>query len=83
MQHYCLLQVFEEVYELTLDEDVNRVLFALPRESPVGKENLAVGLRTATLQLQKLAEDFAPWKNGPNLEYFQEGKIRLVPRSFR
>jgi len=75
-----LLQVFEEVYELVLDEDVNRVLFALPRESPVDKENLVPHLRTATSQLQKLAADFSPSKNGPDLEDFQEGKIRLVPR---
>lgn len=82
--HLCeqhLLQVFEEVYELALDEDVNRVIFALPRESPMPKDNLAVDLRNATLRLRKLGDDFAPWKNGPNLEDFREGKIRLVPRT--
>lgn len=73
--------MFEEVYELALDTDVNRVLFALPRESPVGKEVLSLHLHSATSQLQKTAEEFAPWKNGPNLGDFQEGKFRFVPRA--
>lgn len=76
-----MLQVFEEVYELALDADVNRVLFALPRESPVGKEDLSLHLHLATLQLQKIAEEFAPWKNGPNLGDFRDGKIRFIPRA--
>ncbi|KAG0631758.1 hypothetical protein M758_1G277400 [Ceratodon purpureus] len=77
-----LQKVFEEVYELKVDEDVNRVLFALPRESPVRNDSLITNLRSATQRLKQLATDFAPWQNGPILEdYLQEGKIRLVPRA--
>lgn len=76
-----LQKVFEEVYELKVDEDVNRVLFALPRESPVRTDSLTANLSSATRRLKQLATQFAPWQNGPTLEDFlQEGKIRLVPR---
>jgi hypothetical protein len=78
---YYVLQVFEEVYELKVDEDVNRVLFALPRESPVRTDSLTANLSSATQRLKQLATQFAPWQDGPTLEDFlQEGKIRLVPR---
>lgn len=74
--------MFEEVYELKVDEDVNRVLFALPRQSPVRKDSLITNLSSAITRLKQLATEFAPWHNGPTLEDFlQEGKIQLVPRA--
>ena len=77
-----MLQVFEEVYELKVDEDVNRVLFALPRENPMRKDSLT-NLSSASLRLKQLATEFAPWQNGPILEdCLREGKIRFVPRAY-
>ena len=48
VHHLMFLQVFEEVYELKVDEDVNRVLLALPRESPAPKDSLVADLRSKT-----------------------------------
>lgn len=77
-----LQKVFEEVYELKIDEDVNRVLFALPRKCPVPNDSLISDLRSAALRLRKLCTDFSPWQHGPALEDFlQEDKLRLIPRT--
>lgn len=55
----ALVQVFEEVYELDVDEDVNRVLFALPSPSELilpGKY-----FHAARERLVSLSSRSAPW----------------------
>lgn len=60
-----LKKAFAEVYGLEVDEDVNRVLFALPRASGInGKEDVL----ELAFKLKELASNFAPWGNGPNVQ---------------
>lgn len=74
-------QVFEEVYELKIDEDVNRVLFALPQKSRVGLQESPNGLKPAASTLKRVAVKYASWHNGPSLDKFLESDtLRLVPR---
>ncbi|CAK9212256.1 unnamed protein product [Sphagnum troendelagicum] len=61
-----LRKVFEEVYDLEIDEDVNRVLLALPQKSPA--EHSPGGLQAAASTLGKLAARFNSWGNGPSLK---------------
>ncbi len=63
---FSLQQVFEEVYDLEIDEDVNRVLLALPQKSPA--EHSPDGLQAAASTLGKLAARFNSWGNGPSLK---------------
>ncbi|KAH7290351.1 hypothetical protein KP509_30G043900 [Ceratopteris richardii] len=60
-----LKKVFAEVYSLEVDEDVNRVLFALPQKSEVNSLEDIVELAG---MIRKLAIERAPWGNGPNVE---------------
>lgn len=66
------VQVFEEVYDLEIEEHVNRVLFALPkhRESEGGMED-------ARTRLERLAAAFAPWENGPVVKEYAKRLKRL------
>ena len=64
-----LLKVFAEVYSLEVEDDVNRVLFALPHSSGIDdKDDI---LRLAS-KLKELAMSFAPWDNGPNIHELAE-----------
>lgn len=67
-----LQKVFEEVYDLEIEEYVNRVLFALPqqRESEGGMDE-------ARMRLERLAGAFAPWENGPPVEEYLKKLKRL------
>lgn len=65
-------QLYEEVYELKIDEDINRVLFALPQQRS-GED----AILTAAQQLKRTATDFGPWQNGPNLEGLLKNLERL------
>lgn len=64
--------MFEEVYDLEIEEHVNRVLFALPqnRESEGGMEE-------ARMRLERLAAAFAPWENGPSVKEYVKKLKRL------
>ncbi|KAI5058386.1 hypothetical protein GOP47_0026556 [Adiantum capillus-veneris] len=60
-----LKKVFAEVYSVEVDEDVNRVLFALPHPSGINNEE---GILDSAGKLQQLALDFASWGSGPNIQ---------------
>lgn len=60
------------MYDLEIEEYVNRVLFALPqqRESEGGMDE-------ARMRLERLAGAFAPWENGPPVEEYLKKLKRL------
>lgn len=60
-----LKKVFAEVYTLEVDEDVNRVLFALPHASGINNQDDIFKL---ACKLKELALNFAPWGNGPDIQ---------------
>eukprot|EP00897_Mesotaenium_endlicherianum_P005937 jgi/Mesen1/5371/ME000268S04572 len=62
----ALFSVFEEVYEMDVDEDVNKVLFALPRRGATVLD-LPGGLAMAAESVEAIAGRFAPWRRGPSL----------------
>ena len=72
-----MLQVFEEVYDLEVDENVNRVLFALPQQSHKGVHNLSELLMEEAGAFTKLATTFAPWGNGPPVKDYLKKIKRL------
>ncbi|KAJ7521159.1 hypothetical protein O6H91_19G040400 [Diphasiastrum complanatum] len=71
-----LCEVFQEVYDLKIDdEDVNRVLFALPQASNFS-ENLSE-ISTATENLCRMCSKFSSWDHGPDLSYLLRTLKRL------
>lgn len=78
-------QVFEEVYDLEIEEHVNRVLFALPHHShssrsghkdeQMQREELLEEDRTVCFE--RLAGAFAPWDNGPSVKDYVKRLKRL------
>jgi len=73
-------QVFEEVYDLEIEEHVNRVLFALPRHShsrPEDGQKQAEVMEAARTCFERLAGAFAPWDNGPSVKDYLNRLKRL------
>eukprot|EP00250_Pteridium_aquilinum_P008175 c17737_g1_i1 orf=280-2520(-) len=68
-----LKKAFAEVYTLEVDEDVNRVLFALPHST--GINNQQEDIIKLACKLKQLAMNFAPWGNGPDIQELAE-KLR-------
>ena len=71
------LQVFAEVYEMDVDEDVNRLLFALPSKCSI--DTSEGGLLEAAKNLDSLARQHGPWRRVPNLEE-HTCRVKLLPR---
>ncbi|XP_057837789.1 uncharacterized protein LOC131047991 isoform X2 [Cryptomeria japonica] len=65
--------VFEELFSLEIEEDVNKILFALPKKSCISTDGIVEGVA----RLVKLLESSSPRGNGPNIEDFAR-KIRCV-----
>ena len=64
--------MFEEVYDLEIEEHVNRVLFALPQHRQIER-----GMEEARVKLERLAAAFAPWENGPSMKEYVKKLKRL------
>ncbi|CAI5504582.1 unnamed protein product, partial [Closterium sp. Naga37s-1] len=65
-------QVFAAVYEVDVDGDINRVLFALPATPPAlaacaDEAAAARALKLGAVRVAALAGRFAPWGKGPSL----------------
>ncbi|CAI5973226.1 unnamed protein product, partial [Closterium sp. NIES-64] len=65
-------QVFAAVYEVDVDGDINRVLFALPATPPAlaacaDEVAAARALKLGAVRVAALAGRFAPWGKGPSL----------------
>ncbi|CAI7934286.1 unnamed protein product [Closterium sp. NIES-54] len=70
--HAPCLQVFPAVYEVDVDGDINRVLFALPATPPAlaacADETAAARvLKLGAVRVAALAGRFAPWGKGPSV----------------
>ena len=70
-------QVFAEVYEMDVDEDVNRLLFALPTKCSIDTSD--GGLLAAATNLVALARQHGPWRQGPNIEEYTS-RVKLLRR---
>lgn len=65
--------MFSEVYSLEVEDDVNRVLFALPHSTGITcKDDI---LRLAS-KLMDVALSFSPWGKGPNIHGLAERLTR-------
>lgn len=63
--------VFEQLFSLEIEEDVNKILFALPKKGHISND----GLLEAVIRLEKLLTSSTPWGNGPNIkEYVRKMK---------
>ncbi|KAL2609796.1 hypothetical protein R1flu_028369 [Riccia fluitans] len=69
-----LKKYFVEVYDIEVNEDVNRVLIALPQPRNRGKSS---DVADDLSKLEKIVTQFAPWQNGPNLKEFVKSLKRL------
>jgi len=75
--------VFEEVYDLEIEEHVNRVLFARPHHSYSSQRRHKDGqtqaevMEEATTCFERLARAFAPWENGPSVKDYVKRLNRL------
>ncbi|XP_024401124.1 uncharacterized protein [Physcomitrium patens] len=68
-----LQKVFEEVYDLEIEEHVNRVLFALSQQSHKSGEGVIEKARV----FERITRAFAPWKNGPSVKEYAKKIKRL------
>ncbi|CAM6106352.1 unnamed protein product [Calypogeia fissa] len=69
-----LKKFFEEVYDIEVNEDLNRVLVALPRaRNSLRSSNIMNDLSV----LEDIARKFAPWGNGPKLRDILKDLKRL------
>lgn len=58
--------VFEQLFSLEIEEDVNKILFALPKKGHFSND----GLLEAVIRLEKLLTSSSPWGNGPNIKEY-------------
>lgn len=65
--------MFEEVYDLEIEEHVNRVLFALSQQSHKSGEGVIEKARV----FERITRAFAPWKNGPSVKEYAKKIKRL------
>lgn len=68
------VQFFEELYDIEVNEDVNRVLIALP-QSRNSDESSDI-MKDLSL-LESIAKNFTSWGNGPNLRDIMKDLKRL------
>lgn len=68
--------MFEEVFELEVEEDVNRVLFALPQKRQKATKSISDFLTDASI-FKEVVTAFAPWCNGPAVEHYMKKLKRL------
>lgn len=73
--------MFEEVYDLEIEEHVNRVLFARPHHSQrchkKEGQTQAQAMEEARTCFERLVRAFAPWENGPSLKEYVKRLKRL------
>lgn len=76
-------QLFEEVYDLEIEEHVNRVLFARPHHNRISQSQHMDGqiqaevMEDARTCFERLVREFAPWENGPSLKEYVKRLNRL------
>lgn len=58
--------VFEQLFSLEIEEDVNKILFALPKKGHISND----GLLEAVIRLEKLLTSSTSWGNGPNIKEY-------------
>lgn len=63
-----------EVYDIEVNEDVNRVLIALPQPRNKGASS---DIMHDLSKLEKIVTQFAPWRSGPDLKEIVKSLKRL------
>ncbi|KAG6550172.1 hypothetical protein Mapa_008129 [Marchantia paleacea] len=69
-----LKKYFVEVYDIEVNEDVNRVLIALPQPRNKGASS---DIMDDLSKLEKIVTQFAPWRSGPDLKEIVKSLKRL------